>query len=172
MDKVKAYFIGNSVSSNTSEAFSLYEKSRFGEQKGEKIIYSIPEVIFLLEKNKIELIQNKKSISKKEFIEKASKFDKKILTKYVVFKDLREKGYILKTGLKFGADFRVYEKGKKPSEEHAKWILFIEKESKKTSWQEFSALNRVAHSTKKNLLICIVDDEEDITYYEIKWIKP
>ena len=40
------------------------------------------------------------------------------------FKDLRKKGYIVKTALKFGADFRVYEKGVKPGEDHAKWVVF------------------------------------------------
>jgi len=38
--------------------------------------------------------------------------------------------------------------------------------------QDFSAKNRVAHSTKKNLLIGIVDEENDVTYYEISWVKP
>jgi tRNA-intron endonuclease len=90
----------------------------------------------------------------------------------LVFKDLRQKGYVVKTALKFGAEFRIYEKGSKPGNKHAKWIVFAEHESKKLSWHEFSAKNRVAHSTKKNLLLAIVDEEADITYYEVKWLKP
>ena len=89
-----------------------------------------------------------------------------------MFKDLREKGYVLKTALKFGADFRVYEKGKKLGKAHAKWVVFVEHETKKTSWHEFSAKNRVAHSTKKKLLLAIVDEEEGISYYEVSWSKP
>jgi len=50
---------------------------------------------------------------------------------------LRDKGYVVKTALKFGADFRVYEKGRTPDEEHAKWIVFVEHESNKFSWQDF-----------------------------------
>jgi len=100
------------------------------------------------------------------------KIDKKIEIKYIVFKDLRQKGYIPKTALKFGADFRVYDKGAKPGISHAKWIVFVDYESRKISWHEFSAKNRVAHSTKKNLLLAIVDEEGDIIYYEIKWLKP
>ena len=34
------------------------------------------------------------------------------------------------------------------------------------------AKNRVAHSTKKNLLIAIVDEEAKVSYYEIRWIQP
>ena len=113
-----------------------------------------------------------KKISEKELLRKFQKFDKKIQIKYPVFKDLRQKGYVIKTALKFGADFRIYPKGAKPGKKHAKWIVFIDHESKKLTWHEFSAKNRVAHSTKKNLLLAIVDEEGDITYYEVSWLKP
>jgi tRNA-intron endonuclease len=45
-------------------------------------------------------------------------------------------------------------------------------ESGELTWQEFAAKNRVAHSTRKKLLIGIVDEENDVTYYEIGWTKP
>jgi len=38
-----------------------------------------------------------------------------------VYKDLRDKGFIIKPGLKYGADFSVYEKGSRPGDEHSKW---------------------------------------------------
>jgi tRNA-intron endonuclease len=85
---------------------------------------------------------------------------------------LRKIGYVVKTALKFGADFRVYDKGVKPGEDHAKWIVYPVKESDFITWYEFSAKNRVAHSTKKKLLIGVVDGESDVTYYEIAWRKP
>ncbi|MEK6827605.1 MAG: tRNA-intron lyase [Nanoarchaeota archaeon] len=172
MEKIKAYLSGETISSADSDAFSLYEKSRFGEISGEKIQYSIAESLYLVEKEKMEVFSNKKKFSKKEFIEKCGKIDKKINVKYPVFKDLREKGYVIKTALKFGADFRVYDKGARPGEEHAKWIVFADHESKRLTWHEFSAKNRVAHSTKKNLLLAIVDEEGDVSYYEVRWIKP
>ncbi|MEM3092020.1 MAG: tRNA-intron lyase [Candidatus Pacearchaeota archaeon] len=172
MKKITAYITGTIISSNSPEAFSLYKKSHFGEPLGEKIQYSFLEALFLIEKGKIDLLLNKKKISKEELTKKAQNIDKRFSIKYIVFKNLRERGYIVKTALKFGADFRVYEKGSKPGKEHAKWIVFCDFESKKFTWHEFSAKNRVAHSTKKNLLIAIVDEEMDISYYEVKWLKP
>lgn len=172
MEKIKAYLTEEIISSPDSEAFSLYEKSHFGEEKNNKINYSLTEAMFLLEDNKIEIYSNKKNLSQKEFLEKCRRIDKKFQVKYLVFKDLREKGYVVKTALKFGADFRVYDKGHAPGEEHAKWIVFAEHETNRLTWHEFSAKNRVAHSTKKNLLIAIADEEGDISYYEVKWVKP
>jgi tRNA-intron endonuclease len=85
---------------------------------------------------------------------------------------MRKKGYVLKTALKYGADFRVYEKGVKPGEAHARWVLFAIKEKDAIDWKEFVAKNRIAHSIKKNLLIGIVDEEGDVSYYEVSWTKP
>ena len=172
MEKIQAHIIGEIISSNTSEAHALYKKSCFGEPIEEKIQYSLSETLFLVEKGKMKIFSGKKEIPKKELINKLRRIDKKIQIKYPVFKDLRERGYIVKTALKFGAEFRVYDKGAKPGKNHAKWIVFVDHESRKLTWHEFSAKNRVAHSTKKNLLLAIVDEEGDISYYECRWLKP
>ena len=173
MKKIQAQLIGETITTNSTDAFSLYKKSVFGEPSGQKIQYTLPEAIYLLEKNKIEIIQNSKPIELEDIIKKLKKIDSRIQLKYPVFKDLREKGYIVKTALKFGADFRVYDKNSKPGQKgkHSKWIVFVEHESKKFSWHEFSAKNRVAHSTKKKLLLAIIDEESDVSYYEVGWVK-
>lgn len=170
--KIKAVFTGESVYSNTKEAVNLYGQSRFGEYTEGKVKYSFPEAILLSEEGKLEIYEKSKKLSLKKFLEKIKDKDSKIMTKYIVFKDLRKKGYIVKTALKFGAEFRVYDKGSKPGEEHAKWILYPVKETDTLTWHDFSAKNRVAHSTKKKLLIAVVDEEEDVTYYEVGWIRP
>jgi len=172
MNKITAHLLGNTVSSNDTLAFSLFEKSRFGEKKGDKIQYMLAEALFLVETNKLQILQKTTILKTKDLQTRFKRIDKKFQTKYPIYKDLRTKGYIVKTALKFGADFRVYPKGKKPGKEHAQWVVFCEHESKKISWQEFSAKNRVAHSTKKKLLLAILDEEEDVSYYEVGWIKP
>jgi tRNA-intron endonuclease, archaea type len=169
---IQAQLSGQKITSTSNDAFSLYEKSRFGEKKSNKIEYSLAEALFLLEKNKAEFFQNKKSLNFDSLLKKAKRIDKRIETKYPVFANMRKRGYILKTALKFGADFRVYKKGVKPGQDHAIWILFCVKESETNSWHDFAAKNRVAHSTKKKLLLGIVDEEDDVIYYEISWLKP
>jgi tRNA-intron endonuclease len=170
--KIKAYFSGERIASNSRAAFDLYSQSRLGEPVGGKIQYSFVEALYLLEKGKMDVLEGKKKLKSEAFIKEAQKIEKSFYTRYRVFVDLRNRGYIVKTALKFGADFRVYEKGKKPGEAHAKWIVYPVYETGGMTWHDFAAKNRVAHSTKKNLLIAIVDDEGDVTYYEIKWLRP
>jgi tRNA-intron endonuclease, archaea type len=172
MKKIQANLIGQIISSNSKEAYHLHKKSSFGEKTEDKIQYSASEALYLVESSKMEIYSKNKKIPKKDLLNKFRRLDKKIQIKYPVFKDLRSKGYVLKTALKFGADFRVYDKSAKPGKKHAKWILFTEHESTKLALHEFAAKNRVAHSTRKNLLLAILDEENKITYYEVKWTKP
>jgi len=166
------YFIGDRLFSNSKKAFELYNQSRFGEQLKGKIYYSFAEAFFLFEHGKAAIYSGRKKLNHDSFMKEAIVHEPSFWTKSIVYNDLRGKGYIVKTALKYGADFRVYEKGVKPGEDHAKWIVFPVFESSASTWHEFAAKNRVAHSTKKNLLIAIVDDEGDVTYYEVKWTKP
>lgn len=168
---IKAHFVGDKIVSSSSGAFSLYEKSRFGEKKGKKIEYSNVEALFLVEKEKMGVFSGSQEMSEDNLLRKMKRKDKKIETKFSVFENLRKKGYIVKTALKFGAEFRVYRKGVKPGEDHAEWILFTVRESDMISWHEFSAKSRVAHSTRKKLLMGVVDEEGDVTFYEVGWVK-
>jgi tRNA-intron endonuclease len=169
---IEAQFSGQKISSNSEDAFMLFEKSRFGEKLSNKIEYSLVEALFLLKEEKLDLFSNSKKLSDEQAMKKARALDKKIEIKLAVFADLRKKGFIVKTALKFGADFRIYDRGIHPGEDHAKWILFVTKDTDAMHWQDFAAKNRVAHSTKKNLLIAIVDEEADVSYYEVSWIRP
>lgn len=171
-NKIKAVLSAERVVSNSTEAMNLYSKSRFGELIDGRVSYSLFEALHLISGGKLELLKKGKKVSEESFIHEATKKDKNFSTKYRVFSDLRQKGYLVKTALKFGADFRVYDKGTKMGKDHAKWIVFPVHESLGLTWHEFAAKNRVAHSTKKNLLIAIVDDEGEITYYEARWVKP
>ena len=174
MEKLKIFFSRDIVfSEDDNLAKSMYDKSRFGEPKGKKFYYSLFEALYLLEAGKAEVFDGRnKKIDFDAFLKKGKRIDKDFWIRYSVFKDMRSRGYIVKTALKFGADFRVYDRGVKPGQDHAKWILYPVGEAKGLTWHEFSAKNRVAHSTRKKLLIGIVDNEGDVTYYEVGWTRP
>jgi len=173
--KVKAILTRERVlTENTDAARELYNQSRFGSiLEDGKVQLSLLEALYLMNKGKL-LVEDyrKKKVSFDDFIKKTKRVEPNFWIRYCVFKDIRDRGYIIKTALKFGADFRIYDRGVKPGEDHARWIVYPVHEGSALTWYEFAAKNRVAHSTKKRLMIGIVDNEGDVTYYEIKWIRP
>ncbi len=162
------------ITENSDEARELYNQSRYGTLLDNgKVQLSLLEAFYLSEKERLTILDGKnKKITSEKFIKKAKKLEPNFWIRYCVFKDMRNRGYIIKTALKFGADFRVYDRGVKPGEDHAKWIVYPVHESSELTWYEFSAKNRVAHSTRKKLLVGCVDEESDVTYWEIKWVRP
>jgi len=172
---VKAIFAGEKVITESSdEAREFYNQSRFGViADSGKVQLSLLEALYLKEKGKLEVKSEAgRKIVFETYVKKAKKIEPNFWIRYCVFKDMRNRGYIIKTALKFGADFRVYDRGVKPGEDHARWIVYPVHEASTLTWFDFAAKNRVAHSTKKRLLMGIVDDEGDVTYYEIRWMRP
>jgi tRNA-intron endonuclease len=162
------------LTENTDTARILFNQSRFGTllETG-RVQLSLIETLYLLDKGKITVADSqKKKYLFDALLDKTKRTEKGLWVRYIVFKDLRNRGYIVKTALKFGADFRVYDRGVKPGEDHARWIVYPVHETSVMTWYEFSAKNRVAHSTKKRLLMAVVDDEGDVTYWEIRWLRP
>ncbi len=162
------------ITENSDEARDLFNQSRYGTiLENGKVQLSLLESLYLLEKGRLTILDGRnKKIDFEKFLKKAKRLEPNFWIRYCVFKDIRNRGYIIKTALKFGADFRVYERGVKPGEDHAKWIVYPVHESSTLTWYEFSAKNRVAHSTRKKLLVGCVDEESDVTYWEIKWVRP
>ena len=174
-EPVKAYFAKERVLTESSDnARELYNQSRYGELLDDgRVQLSLIESLYLAEKKKIIVYDSRnKEINFDVLLKKSQKAEPNLWIRYCVYKDIRNRGYIIKTALKFGADFRIYDRGVKPGEDHARWVVFPVHEGSTLTWYEFAAKNRVAHSTKKRLLLGIVDSEMDVTYYECRWLRP
>lgn len=176
-EPIRGHLIGNRVViiEDFQPAQQFYDRSSFGELHGVKekrLELALDEALYLMERGKLIIFENKKPLNFEQFCRKAEKTEKGFWTRYQVYKDIRTRGYITKTALKFGADYRVYPRGIKPGQDHAKWVLFATAEGESYTWRQFAAMNRVAHSTRKRLLVGIVDAENECTYYEIRWKKP
>lgn len=110
-----------------------------------------------------------------EFSERDNDFDHK----YAVYGDLRERGYIVKTGFKFGAHFRVYDRGVNPykegpkeDREHTKWIVHAVPENFDQSYQDMSRAVRLAQNIRARMMWGVVDSERQVTYYEVERVTP
>lgn len=175
MQEIKALLIKDAVvTENSPAARELYEKNSYGTLLADgRVKLSLTEAVYLLGKKRIHVVDGRhKTVSSEKLGKKAARTEHDFWTRYAVFEDFRNRGYVIKTALKFGADFRIYERGVKPGQDHAKWIVYPVRESQKMTWQDYAAKNRVAHSTKKRLLMAVVDDEGDVSYWEARWLRP
>lgn len=145
----------------------------FGERRDRHLVLDLKEALHLMDKKAIAVYDEKgKKISRRELFEYASARERNFYDKLAVYKDLRTRGFVTKTGFKFGFDFRVYPRGKKPGEEHSRWAVHVSSQDDKFSMAGFSRMVRLAGNLKTILLVAVVDSEGDINYYEISRVTP
>ncbi len=91
---------------------------------------------------------------------------------------MRDRGYLCKTGFKFGTVFRVYDrgvkikKGAKAPHEHTRYIVQPVAEESAFSLPEMSRAVRLAQNIRATLVWAVVDRESDVTYYQVIRITP
>lgn len=160
---------GHVVTDNSPASRALVTK-KFGTRRADGRVLLTPfEALYLLEEKEIVVFQNKKTVSFTHLLRALGKA-KTFWTSYVVFRHLRNKEFIVKTGLKFGTDFRVYPKGATPKT-HATWLVMPVRERDNIRAIDFAAKNRIANTANKHILLAIVDDEDDVSLWDVTWLK-
>jgi tRNA-intron endonuclease len=152
---------------------SLLMQKAFGEKNKLDFVLDLIEGYYLMEKGKLELEDREgKKIEQEELLLIGEKKIKEFYKKCLVYSDLRERGYVVKTGFKFGFDLRVYPKGKKPGEEHTQWVIAVKGQNDKMNFIELSRKVRLSGNIKTKLMFAVVDSENDINYYECVRVTP
>jgi tRNA-intron endonuclease len=178
--------IENRVIIWNKDSIELYDESGYGkplpEENPDRVELDLVEAVYLLEKDKLKVFSKedgkKKNIDFHKLMEIGNKNVNQFHPQFVVFRDLRERGYLVKTGYKFGCHFRVYERGvklkrgPKAPHEHTHWIIQAVSEEFAFSLPEMSRAVRLAHNIRANMLWAVVDRENDVTYYSLSRITP
>jgi tRNA-intron lyase len=142
------------------ELYNRYWIGQFGTYKaahrGRISKLDIFETIFLLRHGKLRL----KNSSLKEVEDAAKKRIEFFNDLYLVYEDWRSRGYVLKTGFKFGTHFRIYFPGASPVKTEEKWmhskhVIHVFPRKHKQIISEWARAIRVAHSVKKTFILAI-----------------
>jgi tRNA-intron endonuclease len=157
------------VEADSFEFKGYGRKKDLGTQKESerKLKLSLEEAAFLLEAGKLVIKNDKESsLTLEAFFKHALSIFPNFGARYSVYKDLKERGYVVKPG---GGDFWLYPRGAK--EGHARYFIRILSEEESFSLKGLAELLILGHNMRKEPIIAVVDDESDITYYKVKEAK-
>mgnify|MGYP000107575780 CR=1 FL=1 len=163
----KAILMGNKIILTGSGAERIHEQGYYGEWEDNKLILFDIEALYLLDNNKIILVdESNKVLTFQELINLLSKNDPNIWLRYLLYSDLRRRGYIVKEGYGKGLEFRVYRRGAIIGKEPAKYLVYGLIEGKTISISELKNISNKAKLSNKDLIIAVIDRQGEITYYE------
>jgi tRNA-intron endonuclease len=143
----------------------LYNQGYFGRPLGKDLELSFVEAAYLLDRSRIKIFSEGDELDFRALFELASGKEKGFEFKYVVYKDLRERGYYVQPGR---PDFRVYPRGGHPGKSPAEFYVLVTSERTPLPLRDILQPIRVAGKMRKRLMLAIVDEESDITFYEAK----
>ena len=133
------------------------------------LILDLIEGLYLLENKKITITKSKRRISIIEMNEICKNEYHDFEKKYLVYKNFRDKGYIINPGLKFGCDFAVYEKG--PGIDHAPYLIQVYNRNETISSTGIVLAGRLATTVRKQFILAIPKGKNKIDFLALDWWK-
>ncbi len=158
------------IVSDEKEANKIHQHGATGKPlTGGRLQLAPVEALYLVEDERLRVVdeENNEELSFEELSSDLAEEDSSIMLKYRVYKDLRSRGLVVKTGLKYGSHFRVYERGETPGSSHSPYLVHAISENTELTPQEIARAVRLAHGVRKKMIFGIVDDEGDVTYYSL-----
>jgi tRNA-intron endonuclease len=140
----------------------------FGEKENADFILMPYEALYLSHTKRLKL-KNKPTMGFNSLFEQLLKHKRNIMTEFLVYRDLRSRGYVAKEGFGFGNDFRVYERGdyeKKP----AKYVVVGINEGTNTTAKDFASTVSQIRKMGKEAVVAVIERRGEVIYYKASTI--
>jgi len=159
---VKAIFDGKTIHTG-KDGKVLYEQSGYGRPEADGLRLSPQEAVYLLHRQKIEV----PGYSFDTLFAELSN-EPNFMRSFLVYRDLRERGYVVQTG---PHDFRVFRRGERPGKGESVYLVRVLSERDPIRFEKLIEEVMASRNMRKQYVLAVVDDEEELTFYEIKLQK-
>ncbi len=133
------------------------------------LILDLIEGFYLFEKKQISIHREKKKVTKQELLKKCRDGYHDFDEKYLVYKNFRNKKYIVNPGIKFGCDFAVYQKG--PGIDHAPYLVQVYNKKDSITTTGIVLAGRLASTVRKQFILAISNGKDKVDYLALDWWK-
>jgi tRNA-intron endonuclease len=154
-----------------NEADSLYQEG-FGSKADASVLrLESFEVLYLQEKGKISVIdeETQRTLSFQELLRIYSDNDEQVWTRYLIYKDLRGRGFVARGGSDGKVSFLIYERGsyfKKPPS----YMAYTVAEGLNDTILGLSEALENAEKKDYSMKLTVVDRRGEIVYYSLSKI--
>jgi len=163
----RAVLDGEEVRVTERDRFGELEESGYGARDGQDLLLRDYEALYLLYTKKLVLEDKSgRSVGFERLAELAQKKAGDSWTKFVIYRDLRSRGYIVREGFGFGTDLRVYERGDYPKKP-AKYVVFALDEGIEKGMADLQKSVREMGKMGKEAIIAVIERRGEVIYYKV-----
>ena len=157
----------DSVKVTDRDRFGELEESGYGTREGQQLVLRDYEALYLLYVKKLDLGDSAgKKVSFEKLAELAQKKAGDAWTKFVIYRDLKSRGYIVREGFGFGTDLRVYERGDYPKKP-AKYVVFALDEGIEKGMADLQKSVKEMAKMGKEAIIAVIERRGEVIYYKV-----
>jgi tRNA-intron endonuclease len=154
---------------STDESDKISQQGFYGTRLDDGRLELEPvEVLHLLERKRIIAYTRKKlHLSSENIVNQLLPDSPDLWVMYLVFRDLRSRGYAVRQGFGGGIGFRVYARGERPGNASANQLVYVLKEGHPISLNDLDLVTQTALASRKNLIFALVDQNGEVNYYRV-----
>lgn len=138
----------------------------YGERYDDEFILNSFETLYLLYIKKLQVLKTTKNVSFDSLMQIYKKDEHDVLTKFLIYRDLRNRGYVARKGFGFGSDFLVYEKGQF-EKKGAKYLVFALNEGTQEKIGQIQKNIFEITQMGKEPIIAVIERRGEVIYYKI-----
>lgn len=125
------------------------------------------EALYLLDKGMLEVkTQDDSTTDFQTLLHRYEERDENAWANYLVYRDLRSRGYVVREGFGGGISFRVYERGAY-GKDTAPYLILGVQEGKPLPLDELSSALQQCQSQKKELILAVMNRRGEIVHYAV-----
>jgi tRNA-intron endonuclease len=170
IEEIKTTFDDGEVIISNQADVEAFLQIGFGKKLDDKPdhVLSSWEALYLLSNNRIRVIESEteEELNFQSLFDKFRSEDVEIWTKYLVYRDLRRRGYVVREGSGWGITFRVYSRGSY-GKKAAKYLIFIACEGIDIPIDTIREVLYLVQGMKKELIVAVMDRRGEIVYYQL-----
>jgi tRNA-intron endonuclease, archaea type len=164
---VEGTLAGDNVVVRDKGRMGELEESGYGTRGEGGLVLRDYEALYLLYAKKLELSnEGGKAVGFERLAELHQRKASDSWTKFIIYRDLRTRGYVVREGFGFGTDLRVYERGDYP-QKPAKYVVFALDEGIEKRLSELQKSVREMARMGKEAIIAVIERRGEVIYYRV-----
>jgi tRNA-intron endonuclease len=167
-EKIRAHLSEKGIITKRHEKIENLTSKGYGTLEGKRLVLNIYEALFLHTKKMIEVfkVRSRKPLDFQELLHWSNDNDENVWAKYLVYRDLRSRGYVVRDGFGLGIDFRVYDRGEYSNSTAAYLVLSLQ-EGQPILAHRIAKILKHVQSLKKKLVLAVINRRGEIVYYTL-----
>jgi len=165
--RINGLFTEEGIRIQEKESVDELSSKGYGVADDHELLLAFYEALYLLGKETLEVkYRNNKKMDFQSLLQRYESAEEDAWAKYLAYRDLRSRGYVVRGGFGLGVDFRVYDRGEY-RESPAKFLVLSMQEGKPVTVKYLTQVLKHCQSLKKELVLAVMNRRGEIVYYSV-----